>query len=308
MIIKNRFKFKRNRKYLIGKGGFGKVYIGKDLKTDEKIAVKVDELELNYQEYKIYKKLEYFDLAAKVLDYYKDQKNSYLIMPFYHKSCDKIFKLSDKYFTMKDVCMLCIQIIQQLKQLHKLGYIHRDIKPDNFVWEKVSDNGGKIKLIDFGFTKPYVTENGDHIRSEKASSICGTMRYMSVNCQSGHEASRRDDLVSLAYSLIYLYKKNLPWKGIKTKDKPRKNKNEEEEIKRIDKKKNNLIKKMKIKYNQEIDESDLPSPLKFLANYSLGLKFNQKPDYSFIIKVFNDYIKKNNSKYDGKWSWLNDDI
>ena len=203
-------------------------------------------------------------------------------------SIDKIFKKNDKYFTVKDICMLCIQIVQQLHVLHNLGIVHRDIKPDNFVWDKDTN---RIKLIDFGLCKSYLIDN-EHMKFKKSSSRSGTLRYMSVNCQNGYALSRRDDLVSLAYSLIYLFKKTVPWKGISEKNK---------------KKLYAKVKTIKIEFNDKIDSLELPEPLQFLTNYSLGLKFNQRPDYSFIIKVFYDFIKRS-SKYNGQWSWINDDI
>ena len=288
IIIKNQYKFKRTKKYLIGKGGFGNVYRGFDIENNIKVAIKVDNKKYNRKEFQIYKLIENKEYSAKVLDYYEDSENSYLIMPFYHISCDKIFKMSDRYFNLKDICMLCIQVIQQLHGLHHIGIIHRDIKPDNFVWDK---NTNRIKLIDFGLCKPFM-ENGKHIKSERSSSKSGTLRYMSVNCQNGIMLSRRDDLISLAYSIIYLYNKKIPWKGINEKNK---------------KKLYAKVKKMKADYNKNVDNSNLAEPIKFLISYALDLKFDQKPNYSLIMKVFYDYIKKS-SKYNGKWSWINDNI
>ena len=105
-----------------------------------------------------------------------------------------------------------------------------------------------------------------------------------------YSLSRRDDLISLSYSLIYLYLKNLPWKNIKTKTK---NKS----------KLNLLIKKLKIEFWDKINSYDLPSPLLLLFNYSNNLRFNSKPDYNFLIKGIYTYLKMNGMKYDGKWSW-----
>ena len=172
----------------MGKGGFGSVYIGIDLTNNNKIAVKIDDKKYNKKEYQIYKMIENKDYNAKALDYFEDEKNSYLIMPYYHTSCDKIFKSNKKYFNIKDLCMLAIQIVQQLHVLHNIGIIHRDIKPDNFVWDKESN---KIKLIDFGLCKPYLIDD-EHIRFKVLQS--GTLRYMSVNSHNGYSLSRRDDL------------------------------------------------------------------------------------------------------------------
>lgn len=283
-ILINKYKFDKDK--IIGKGGFSIVYEGIDILNLKKIAIKQDKkIKYNKKESKIYDLFKDEKYMAKKYDYIENDKISFLIMPLYDISCEKLMKLNKElYFNEKDILMLAIQILQQLNNLHKNGIIHQDIKPDNFVFDKISN---KFKLIDFGLSK-YFIEKNNHIEFKKNNSRCGTLRYMSINCHSKYSLSRRDDLISLSYSLIYLYLKNLPWKNIKLD-----NKN----------KLNLFVKKLKIDFTENINSYDLPSPILQLFNYSIKLKFNKKPDYNFLIKGIYCYLKFNGMKYDGKWTW-----
>ena len=286
MIIDNRYKLLLNK--LIGKGGFGKVYKGIDLKNNKKVAIKIDKSnKYNNIEFQVYNKISNYKYLPKLIDFIKKKDKSFLIMKLYNKNCSKILKLNENYFNIKDICMLAIQIIQQLKILHSNNIIHRDIKPDNFVWDIKSN---KFKLIDFGLCCNYIIDN-NHINFER-SNRCGTLRYMSINAHNKYNLSRKDDIISLAYSLILLYQSKLPWKGLKEKNK---------------KKLYNLVKKIKKQYNENIHDQDLPKPLIFILSYANNLKFKDKPNYKFILTVFYDFIKQDD-KYDGKWSWIDDNI
>jgi serine/threonine protein kinase len=284
MILKNKYKI--YIKKILGKGGFGCVYKGKNLENKQKIAIKCDEkIKYNKKEFKIYKLLNEHFNTFDFIDYYETKDKSYLFLPLFNKNCDSLLK---KYsFTIKDICMLTIQILQQIHNLHKVNIIHCDIKPDNLLWDI---NTNKFKLIDFGLSKVFIKDT-KHVEKIKSQSRCGTLRYMSINSHEKFTLSRKDDLISLCYTIIYLNRSNLPWKGIKNKY--------------SSKKKIYLkIRNLKKLFNKNLDDYEIPEPLIFLLKYSNNLKFNQKPNYLYLIKVFYLYLKKNDFKYDGKWSWI----
>ena len=117
-LLLNRYKYSNDD--LIGKGGFSNVYKGYDIKTGNYIAIKIDnKIKYNKKEAQIYKKVNNFKYMAKYIDYFELNKKSYLIMPLYYKSSDKILKINHDFFNEKDVLMLGIQILQQLNYLHK---------------------------------------------------------------------------------------------------------------------------------------------------------------------------------------------
>jgi serine/threonine protein kinase len=289
-LLLNRYRYNSND--LIGKGGFSKVYKCYDLKNKIYVAIKIDEkVKYNKKESNIYDNIYGLKYMAEKLDYFELNKKSYLVMPLYQYSSDKICKINpENYFNQKDVLMLAIQILQQLNNLHKVGIIHQDIKPDNIIFDKACN---KFKIIDFGLSKQYI-KNEKHIEFKKGVGRCGTMRYMSINSHSKFTLSRRDDLISLSYSLIYLCKKTLPWKNLNCSN-ITKNKN----------KLHTIIKKSKKEFDTTISNLDLPSPILVLYNYSMSLKYNKMPDYNFLIKGFYNYLKLNGLNYDGHWSWSN---
>ena len=286
ILLENKYRYSEND--LIGTGGFGKVYKGIDLSKNIEIAIKIDEKNKYLKkESNIYDIIKDGKFMAKKIDYFEKDDISYLIMPLHYKSAEELFR-EDKnvYFNDKDIMMLGIQIVQQLNHLHKKGILHLDIKPDNFILNK---DINKFYLIDFGLSRSYL-KDGKHIQQKKNSNRCGTLKFMSINCHERITMSRRDDLISLSFSLIYLHLKSLPWKTNKYKF-------EKKDIcyeKIMDKKK---------KFLENIDTFGLPAPLTFLINYAHSLKFNKTPDYSFIIKGFYNYLKLNNNRYDGKWTW-----
>lgn len=282
-ILDNKYKIIKEN--YIGKGGFGTVYKGYDLNSGENVAIKFDKKKkYNKREYNVYSKISGNKDMSQALDFIEEDEYSYLVMKLYYKDAAAIQRINrEKYFNEKDILMLGIQIIQQIGHLHKLGLIHRDIKPDNFVYDKVSN---KFKLIDFGLCKPYTSSN-KHIQEKYNVGRCGTIRYMSPNCHGKKTISRRDDLISLSYSLIYLYNKSLPWQGVKEN-------------------KNNIhskVSELKTDFVDNINSYNLIDPLVYLHNYATNLKFDTRPDYSYLIKYFYNYLKSKNLKYNGKWSW-----
>lgn len=102
-------------------------------------------------------------------------------------------------------------MVQRLEYLHNNHFIHRDMKPDNFL-VGVGKKEYMLYMIDFGLAKRYRDpKTGEHIPYRDNKSLTGTARYASVNTHLGIEQSRRDDLESICYILIYFLKGTLPW-------------------------------------------------------------------------------------------------
>lgn len=105
-----------------------------------------------------------------------------------------------------------IQLVERIKAIHARGIIHRDIKPQNFLTGNTKNEF--IYTVDFGLAKCYRDIKGTHIPFKETQEVIGTLRYMSINAHNGNELSRRDDLESIGYVLLYFLIGKLPWQDI----------------------------------------------------------------------------------------------
>lgn len=106
--------------------------------------------------------------------------------------------------------------------IHSKDYIHRDIKPENFL-VGFREKKFLIYLIDYGLSNKFINQKtNEHINFSDGKSLIGTARFASIYTHLGYEQSRRDDLESLGYLLVYLYSGCLPWQGVKAKTKSEK--------------------------------------------------------------------------------------
>lgn len=115
------------------------------------------------------------------------------------------FNLKSKAFSEKTVMQIGIQLIDKLEAMHKCGYLFNDLKPNNILVGNVDDEDlHSIKLIDFGISKTYLDENGDHVEEKSENLFKGNFIFASVNAFNFTTLSRRDDFISLCYLLIYM--------------------------------------------------------------------------------------------------------
>jgi serine/threonine protein kinase len=288
----------------IGSGSFGRVYVVKHNENQKPFAIKVEKVyqsmeEKNknivnsplYNEFLLYQVTKNRDDIAipKVYTYYKGTSKEveyevekdkvekgyefyiYLVMDLVGPNLGMLHKKRD--FGIAEVCDIGYQLLVVLEKLHKLGYVHRDIKPENIAYgieknEEIEDEKGqykmtkKVYLLDFGLVKKW--------RHAKGGSAVGTARYMSINVHQGLPYSRKDDLESLGYILIYLLSGYLPWQGFKAPTK------EEHMV---------MIKESKIKSKINLCEALPPSFEKYMF-YCWSLESSDEPNYIYMRNLF----------------------
>ena len=276
---------------LLGKGGFGHLFLGRSIHENSFIAIKVEEQSPRCRlawEYQIIKELSDGEGIPKVYRLHRGKKHNYLIMQLLGKSLDKLFVDMKKKFSIKTVCMIAYQMVQRIEFVHSKGYIHRDVKPGNFLLGKNLDRK-KIYIIDFGLSKKYIDKSTNkHIIYKEGKGLTGTARYVSLNTHYGIEQSRRDDIEGIAYNLIYFAKGKLPWQGVKTKNKKEKHKK---------------IMELKEEYNPDKLCEGLPEEFPTLLKYSRKLDFEEKPDYKNIKIMFKQLMNANKQQMDWKFDW-----
>ena len=157
-----------------------------------------------------------------------------MIMQLLGPSLEELFNYCKRQFSLKTVLMLAIQMLERIELVQSNHFIHRDMKPDNFLIGHKKPS--YIYLVDFGLAKRFRNpKTGEHIPWKEGKNLTGTARYASLSTHLGYEQARRDDLEGLGYVLMYFLKGKLPWQGL-----PGRNKKEKyEKIK--EKKKNTTI-------------------------------------------------------------------
>ena len=275
----------------LGKGGFGQLYLGKNLKNNSLVAVKVEDRgsrsHLN-SEFQILSEISKGEGIPKVYKFHKGHKHNYLIMELLGRSLDKLFTDMKRHFSIKTVSMIAYQMIQRIEYVHSKGYIHRDIKPGNFLIGKNSMSK-ILYIIDFGLSKKYIDKTtGKHVVYKEGKGLTGTARYVSLNTHYGIDQSRRDDIEGIAYNLIYFAKGKLPWQGVKTKNKKEKHKK---------------IMEFKEEYKEDKLCEGLSEEFPTLLKYARKLDFEEKPDYKNIKIMFQQLILTCGQQMDWKFDW-----
>lgn len=267
-IISNKYKLIEK----IGSGAFGDIYKGENIRTKELVAVKIEplsnETKLLKNETKIYQYLGNIQGIPQVKWFGVDKDNNYMAMQLLGNSVTDCINQYGQ-FSLKITKYFVIQILKIIKQVHEKELLHRDVKPDNFLFGRDQDIK-TIHLIDFGFCKKYIDSSGKHIPCKLEKTPLGTPNYISINVHEGIEPSRRDDLESIGYIFLLMFYGSLPWSELSNYIQDYKNVNSQLKLKKV-----NLLKNER-----------LPQELVKYLFYCRNLTFEETPNYDYLISLF----------------------
>ena len=272
----------------LGEGSFGRIYEG--VYHSEHFALKFEDINSNSN---------LLESEASIMNYLKGPNipnvRSYgtsgnyniLIMQLMGKSLEDLINIR-KTFPLKTVCLIGYQMIKVLEYIHNKHIVHRDLKPDNFVMG-LNELAKYVYLLDFGLAKKYRSSTTlKHYPLINKKKLTGTARYASINALRGYEQSRRDDLESAGYVLMYFLRGSLPWQGIPGK-------NKDERYKKILQKKEETTAHELCK--------DFPEEFEKYIDYTRNMEYEEDPDYERLKEYFKNIIEEKNENFDYIYIW-----
>jgi casein kinase I family protein HRR25 len=275
----------------IGEGSFGKIFSGINKNTHEEVAVKIERSEggsVLRNEARIYTALRGEAGIPCMRACGKEGKFNYLVIDLLDVSLEDQRIRCGGRLGLKTVLAMGVQMIRRIEQVHNFGIVHRDVKPDNFLLGR-GDEAHVLHLIDFGLAKRYINKS-QHVDGQTGRKLCGTARYVSLNVHDGVTPSRRDDLESIAYVLIYLFCGRLPWQGVQCEEREEKHR----AIGRI-KKETNMWDACK--------DYALPGEILVFMEYCRRLGYDDTPDYGYLRGLLMNLYKHHGFLADNLYDW-----
>ncbi|GER37123.1 casein kinase I [Striga asiatica] len=327
-------RYRLDRK--IGSGSFGEIYLGTNIQTNEEVAIKLENVKTKHPqllyESKLYRILQGGTGIPNVRWFGVEGDYNVLVMDLLGPSLEDLFNFCNRKLSLKTVLMLADQMINRVEFFHSKSFLHRDIKPDNFLMG-LGRRANQVYIIDFGLAKKYRDSSTHrhipyrHLRSNPALSevidstynnekvfsfdggmpyeakdafhvVCwwglenknltGTARYASMNTHLGIEQSRRDDMESLGFVLMYFLRGSLPWQGLKAGTK---------------KQKYEKISEKKVSTSIEALCRGYPTEFASYFHYCRSLRFEDRPDYAYLKRIFRDLFIREGFQFDYVFDW-----
>lgn len=284
----------------LGAGSFGEVWLGRDMqKSGDVIALKlglkgvVSEQLVN--EYEMLHDLKNPTQRQGILAVHwfaTEMPWTYMVIECLGENLEQVFNRCNRKFEIPTIGLIAEQCLLRLETLHSRYYIHRDVKPENFMMG-IGSRQHIVYITDFGLSEKYFID-GEHLR-QAPDTLTGTAEFASLNAHSSSQ-SRRDDLESLGLMLIYFMKGSLPWFGLDARVA-----NDGKDANLF---KERLIVERKTQITPKELCKDLPVDIENYVKYVRKLSYKQRPDYGKLRACLLNLRNANGEVPDHGFQWL----
>lgn len=267
-------KYRLNRK--VGEGAYGLIFAGTNKNTHEEVAVKIERCGNTSplrNEARIYAALRGINGVPKMRSWGTEGKYNYLVVDLLGETLEDRRVSCGGKLSLKQVMSIGLQMLERIRDIHNCGLVHRDVKPANFIFGSSAVDRDVLYVIDFGMTKIY-RKGRKHICLTKGHSMIGTLRFASIHTHCGLTPSRRDDIESLGYILVYLLTGDLPWKQQCVDERS--------------------IANMKLDSTiwSVLREYSVNEKIIVFLKYARKLEYEEKPDYEYLFGLLHDQCNK----------------
>lgn len=196
-MIANRYNIETE----LRRGAFGVIYKGFYEKKQKHVAIKIDYSQRSSLKHEI-RIIQYLSMARvkyipNIYWYGLHENKPCVVMTLYECSLYDYHKRGIP--TQANLSKIMWLLLSIFENIHKNWVVHRDIKPHNFMIKR-----GEFYLIDFGLATFYMNDRGEHCPDDGTTTMIGSPYFASINTHKGHRYSRRDDLISLGYVLLFM--------------------------------------------------------------------------------------------------------
>jgi len=279
----------------INEGAFGEIHVGELLENEKQVAVKLELQNTAHpqllSEGNIYRHLQGGPGIPEVYWFgLHEPMYNVLVMDLLGPSLQDLFVYCGHKFTLKTTLMVVDQMLSILEYFHKKQYLHRDVKPDNFMMG-IGDKANQMYVIDLGLTKKITRQRFSvgQIGCQLLHPMVGTVRYASIHTHMGHEEGPRDDLESLAYVWAFFLRGSLPWQGVTARSRDEK-----------------LAKIRDMKKQTRCADlfEGFPHEFERYLDYVRAMRKDELPSYQRVRDVFRKLAAQSDIAYDFEFDWV----
>uniref|UniRef100_A0A8C6ML19 non-specific serine/threonine protein kinase n=1 Tax=Nothobranchius furzeri TaxID=105023 RepID=A0A8C6ML19_NOTFU len=282
-VVRDRWKVARK----IGGGGFGEIYEVLDQLSQATVALKVESAQQPKQvlkmEVAVLKKLQGKDHVCRFVGCGRNDRFNYVVMELQGRNLADLRRTMTRgTFSVSTTLRLGKQMLEAIESIHSVGFLHRDIKPSNFAMGRLASTCRCCYMLDFGLARQFTNSNQEVRPPRPVAGFRGTVRYASVNAHKNKEMGRHDDLWSLFYMLVEFMVGQLPWRKIKDKEQ---------------------VGNLKETYDHKLMLKHLPTEFGTFLDHIMTLDYFTKPDYQFLMSVFEKAMKSHNVLENDPYDW-----